>query len=310
VDAALSREGLFVANNVLFVGFAIVVLAGTIFPLLYEAVNGGQVTVGTPYFAKVAAPASLVLLVLMAIAPLAGWRRADPKVLWERLRPVAWSALLVVAVLRLAGIAKPLLLGAYFLAALAAGAAGRTLLGSLRAARQRGDGAWRALLGPSAGGMVVHVGVGLLALGVVSSTSLATRTEVTLAMGQSTFVAGQKLTYLGMRTSHTPLRDRTTLLVQVDGHGPYRPAITTFQSRGAVGTPAIASNLARDVYVTFDAVGGNGTTSGAQIATNLPAGSVVLGVTVEPMLVWLWIGGLTVGAGSALAFFRRREPRP
>ncbi len=58
--SALSREGLFVANNVLFVGFAIVVLLGTVFPLLYQAVNGGQVTVGTPYFATVAAPVGVV----------------------------------------------------------------------------------------------------------------------------------------------------------------------------------------------------------------------------------------------------------
>jgi cytochrome c-type biogenesis protein CcmF len=56
VDQPFSREGLFVANNILFVGFAVVVLLGTVFPLLYEAVNGTQVTVGTPYFATIAAP--------------------------------------------------------------------------------------------------------------------------------------------------------------------------------------------------------------------------------------------------------------
>jgi cytochrome c-type biogenesis protein CcmF len=59
VDAALSREGLFVANNILFIGFAIVVLVGTAFPLLYEAINGGQVTVGAPYFAKVSVPVGM-----------------------------------------------------------------------------------------------------------------------------------------------------------------------------------------------------------------------------------------------------------
>ena len=77
VDHPLSKEGLFIANNVLFVGFAVVVLLGTVFPLLYEAVNGGQVTVGTPYFATVAVPMSIVLLVLMSLAPLVGWRTLD-----------------------------------------------------------------------------------------------------------------------------------------------------------------------------------------------------------------------------------------
>jgi cytochrome c-type biogenesis protein CcmF len=86
------------------------------------------------------------------------------------------------------------------------------------------------------------------------------------------------------------------------------PAVTTFNGRGGttVGTPAIDSNLARDVYVTFDAVGGSGNTSGAQVENNLPSGSVVLGVTVEPLLAWLWLGGVIIGLGSALAFFRRR----
>ncbi len=77
VDHPLSREGLFVANNILFVGFAIVVLLGTVFPLLYQAINGTQVTVGSPYFASVAAPMSVVLLVLMALAPLVGWRSSN-----------------------------------------------------------------------------------------------------------------------------------------------------------------------------------------------------------------------------------------
>ena len=86
VDHPLSKEGLFIANNVLFVGFAVVVLLGTVFPLLYEAVNGGQVTVGTPYFATVAVPMSIVLLVLMSLAPLVGWRTLDASVLWTRMR--------------------------------------------------------------------------------------------------------------------------------------------------------------------------------------------------------------------------------
>jgi cytochrome c biogenesis factor len=61
------------------------------------------------------------------------------------------------------------------------------------------------------------------------------------------------------------------------------------------------------VYVTFDAIGGNGTTSGAQVASGVPSGSVVLGVTIEPLISWLWIGGIGVGLGSVLTFIRRRH---
>src|ERR1035437_4590860 len=180
VDQALSREGLFVANNVLFVGFALVVLLGTVFPLLYEAVNGGQVTVGTPYFASVAAPMSVALLALMTLAPLVSWRTVDAGVLWRRLRVSAWTALLVVLVLAAAGVRRPSVLVAFFLATGAAGAALRTLRAVFLAAKRRGS--WTsALRAPSTGGMVVHLGIVILALGIVCSTSYATRAEVTLA---------------------------------------------------------------------------------------------------------------------------------
>ena len=307
VDHPLSREGLFVANNVLFVGFAIVVLLGTVFPLLYQAVNGAQVTVGSPYFAAVAAPLSVLLLALMAVAPLVSWRTVDVAVLWRRVRVSAWSALALVVVLLAAGVDRWVELVACFFAAAAAGAALRTLRLALLAAHRRGS-LRRALRAPSTGGMIVHLGVVVLALGIVTSTSYATRSEVTLATGQSTVVAGQYVGFHGFRTVTNALEHATELVVTV-GHATLYPAITTFNGRStqSVGTPAIDSNLVRDVYVTFDAVGGNGAASGAQLASNLPAGSVVLGVTVEPLLAWLWIGGLLVGLGSAVAFVRRRH---
>ncbi len=306
VDHPASREGLFVVNNVLFVGFAIVVLLGTVFPLLYQAVNGAQVTVGTPYFATVAAPAGVAVLALMALAPLAGWRATSRAVLWSRARPVLWSALAVTALLALRGVRRPMVLVAVFLAVAAAGSALRTLALALRAARARGA-LRRALRAPSTGGMVTHLGVVVLALGVVVATSYATRREVTLATHQATVVDGQRVAFDGFHRVRTPLLDATQVVVRVGGATLY-PAVTTYAGRASqpVGTPAIDSSLLRDVYVTFDAVGGNGAASGAQIANDLPAGSVVLGVTVEPLLSWLWIGGLVVGLGAALTVVRRR----
>ncbi len=306
VDHPLSREGLFVANNIVFVGFAIVVLLGTVFPLLYQAINGTEVTVGSPYFVSVAAPMSVVLLALMAVAPLVGWRSADAKVLWGRIRFSAWCALVTVVILLALDVRQITEIVAVFLAVLAGGAALRTLRGSLVSSIRRGS--WSSVLrSPSTGGMVVHLGIVILALGIVTSTTYVKRSEVTLATGQSTVVDGQLVSFSGFRNVSDALESVTQLSVDVDGHQ-LRPAVTTYHGRGGttVGTPAIDSNLARDVYVTFDAVGGNGNTSGAQVQNNLPAGSVVLGVTVEPLIAWLWLGGLIVGFGSALTFFRRR----
>ena len=76
IDSPISREGAFLANNVLFVGFAFVVLLGTVFPLLYEALNpNSSVAVGAPYFNRFFIPVGLALLFLMAVAPALPWRK-------------------------------------------------------------------------------------------------------------------------------------------------------------------------------------------------------------------------------------------
>jgi hypothetical protein len=80
-----------------------------------------------------------------------------------------------------------------------------------------------------------------------------------------------------------------------------------------VGTPAIDSGLFGDVYLTFDAVGGLGATSGNQAINNLPQGSVAIGVVIEPLVAWLWAGGLLIGLGGLLALVpgaRRRATDP
>ena len=70
MDSPISREGAFLANNVLFAAFAFVVLLGTIFPLIVEAIDGRTISVGNPYFERMTMPIGFVLLFLMAIAPV------------------------------------------------------------------------------------------------------------------------------------------------------------------------------------------------------------------------------------------------
>jgi cytochrome c-type biogenesis protein CcmF len=219
----------------------------------------------------------------------------------------AWSGVAVVALLVLLHVRHLAVLLACFLATLAAGAALRTLRGVLVAAKRRGR-LLSALRAPSTGGMIVHLGIVILAIGIVVSTSYTTRSEVTLKEGQRTIVSGQYISFSHFNVVKDSLEKALQLEVSVDGHQ-LRPAVTTYNGRSGqtVGTPAIDSNLLRDVYVTFDAEGSGGATSGAQVQSNLPAGAVVLGVTVEPLLAWLWLGGLIVGLGSALSFARRRH---
>ena len=122
IDSPLSREGAFLANNVLFTVFAFVVLLGTVFPLLIEALQDRRTVVGAPYFDRLSMPIGIVLLFLMAVAPVLPWRKASGELLRTRLFWPAWCgvAALVFSVLVGADGWAPLI--AFGLAGFAAGA--------------------------------------------------------------------------------------------------------------------------------------------------------------------------------------------
>jgi cytochrome c-type biogenesis protein CcmF len=297
IDAPLSREGAFVANNVLFVGFALVVLLGTVFPLVYQSVRHSTVSVGAPYYDSVAVPVGLCVLFLMAIAPLLGWRQVDGWVLWRRLRPGAWAGVALVVALVADGVRGIGTLVVFLLAAVATWSAVRAIGANVRAARTRGAPLWHGMLGRSSGGMVVHLGVVLATIAIVCSTSFATRATVDLVPGQTKSVGGHTVTYEAIRVDRAAVRTATELVVLVDGGGLFYPAISKYAG-GTVQTPAIDSSLlGDDVYLTYVPSG--------------QRGAVALSVTVEPYVSWLWLGGLVAGLGGALALARapRRRTR-
>ncbi len=313
IDAPLGREGAFLLNNVVFVGFAFVVLLGTVYPLLYEAVTQQQVTVGAPFFNTVAIPAGLTLLFLMAVAPVLSWRKMSGAVLWHRLAVPVWVGVATVVVCVGFGLRGFATLIGFGLGAMAAATAARALVLSVRAAHARHVGWWRGIVGRANGGMVVHLGVVLLAVGVIAATSYRHQAELALHPGQVVTYDGHRFEFEGVRTVTTPSRTAQEAVVKVDG-GVFTPATTSFGTGLAVvGTPAIDSGFFDDVYLTFDAVGGLGNTSGNLAINNLPSGSVAIGVVIEPLVAWLWAGGLLIGVGGLLALVpgtRRKATDP
>ena len=148
--------------------FALVVLLGTVFPLIAQAVNGEQITVGAPYFDRMTMPIVVCLLFLMAVAPVLPWRKASAELLRRRL---FWPAAVAVAVL-VACVAggvrglNPLL--AFGLGAFAGASALRQLVLATAAG-------WRGFVGRANGGMIVHLGVVLVAVAFAASHSFSDR---------------------------------------------------------------------------------------------------------------------------------------
>jgi cytochrome c-type biogenesis protein CcmF len=293
IDSPISREGAFLGNNLLFAAFAFVVLLGTVFPLLTEAINGQRIAVGSPYFDRMTMPIVVALLFLMAIAPVLPWRKASAELLRHRIQWPAWMAVLTVVVCVVAGVRglNPLL--AFGLGAFAAGSAGRQLV---LATRRQGI---RGLLGRANGGMIVHIGVVVVAVAFAASHSFAHRTQVELRPGQSHTIGGHTITYVNTGQVNHPNRQATEAVVKIDGNGAYRPAITQFVGGGTpVGTPSVRSTLVSDVYITL------------VTAPTHPGDPATLGIIVQPLIMWLWIGGVIMALGTLLAAWpgRRRNP--
>ena len=301
IDSPLSREGAFLANNVVFAAFAFVVLLGTVFPLLVEALNDERISVGTPYFNRMTMPLGMVLLFLMAVAPALPWRKASGELLRARLQWPAWAGTLTVVAAVAAGARGLAPLVAFGLGAFAAAAALRQLVLAVRASRRQGGSVGAGLVGRANGGMVVHLGVVLVAVAFAAASSYASSDEFRLRPGQSAVLAGHTVTYLGMQAPVADGQKETfAARVQVDGGGVFEPALNRFpNATQTIGTPSVRTGWRDDVYLTL-------------VATpERPGDPAVVGVVVQPLVVWLWVGGGVMALGTILAAWpgkRRRRP--
>jgi len=296
IDAAVSREGAFLVNNLLFAGFALVVLLGTVFPLLVEAVNGQQVTVGRPYFDTMTLPIGLALLFFMAVAPALPWRKAGEGVLRRRLAVAAWTGAGVVVICVLAGVRGFAPLLAFGLGGFAGASAIRQLVLAAAASHKAGAGIWRVLFGRSNGGMVVHLGVVIVAVALSAASSYGQRTQLVLKPGQAVRYDGHVFTYVGTQRFSLPNESGEIATVLVDG-APFHPAISVFPGSEGVGTPAVDSSVREDTYLTL-----------ADVDLS-PHGPATIDIVIQPMVMWLWVGGTITAFGAVLAAIPSRRRR-
>ena len=311
ISSPVSRDAAFLANNIVFGGLAFVVLLGTTFPLLAEALSGDQLSVGEPYFERMTAPLGIALLFLMAVAPHLPWRAASGEVLRRRLGGPAWFAAVVMAALAIAGARGVAQLAAFGLGAFATAAIVVQVLTGIRA-RRRGHGermpvaAIRTLTGNRRlyGGLIVHLGVVLVAVALAASQGYSTQREVSLARGETAAVGKYRLTYMDTTTRRTAQKTQVAADIEVhkggDRVGVLRPSLAIFPgATSAIGTPSVRSQATEDLYLTL-------------VSSPNESGRITVGVFVNPMVMWLWIGGGVMVTGSVFAAWpkRRRPGRP
>ena len=293
IDSPLSREGAFLANNVVFSVFAFVVLLGTVFPLVVEALQDRQLVVGEPFFDALSIPIGLTLLFLMAIAPVLPWRKASGELLSQRLFWPAWcgiASLGLSIVLGATGL-NPLL--TFGLGGFAAGAALRQLV---LATRRQG---WRGLVGRANGGMVVHLGVIVLAVALASSNSFTRSQELSLEKGVPATFGGHTFELVGFTQTDDERKSSVAALISIDGGQAYAPAIGKYKAMGMnIGTPSVKTSFVKDIYLTLEP------------PVRVSSDAAKIKVFIKPMIMWLWIGGGLMALGTFLSAFPGKRRRP
>ncbi len=205
LDSMLSREAIFLFNNVVLVAMAFVILFLTFFPLIAEAVTGEKRALGPPLFDRFTVPLTLALVLLSGIGPVIAWRRATPASVKRSFRVPVGVALVVLAGLLAAGgvAGRPLALGMFVAGAFVAGTVGQELWRGARARRaMSGERLPLALVQVVRrnrrryGGYAIHLGMAVLFVGVAASTAFQQTSDVRLRPGQSTTVDGYEVRYV------------------------------------------------------------------------------------------------------------------
>ena len=310
LDAAVSRESVFLLNNLFLTAFTITVLVGTLFPLVAEAIRGVKVSVGEPFFNRMTLPICAALLFLMGVGPALPWRVATPEVMRRQLVPPAVAALIALVISLVIGVRSPYALATFAFGAFALAANVREFLAGA-AARRRAHGeappmALVRLVGANRrryGGYIAHLGVLTFTLGIGASATFRTEREATLRKGETMdigrFTVRLDDVYSREEPQRTVLAAGVTVLRGGREVGRMEPRMNFYPtSDQPVPTPSVRSRPAGDLYVNLQAFAQDGSTA-------------TLRVIQEPLVPWIWIGGMIVCFGALVSLGGgRREAAP
>ena len=307
LESLVSREAVFLYNNLLLIALCLTILWGVAWPILSEAVRGQSVVVGRPYYDFFLRIFGLPLLFLMGVGPLIAWRRASLRGL---LRTFAWPGGVAlgtgVVLLALgAGSSIPGLIAYTFSAFVLATITVEFVRGT-RARRALSRESWlvafASLVGRNRrryGGYVVHAAVVLLAVGIAGSSAYDSVTEGKLSPGQSLAVADYRLTYekLSERDTEHATEVRARVAVERGGKdlGTLEAGKNSYKIAGP--DPQVSSEVGirtdyatgEDLFVIAEQVNGDG--------------SVYFRVFVKPLVNLIWLAGLVFLLGSVITLW-------
>ena len=308
MTSVFSREALFLLNNLLFMGILVVCFWGVIFPLISELFTGQKVTVGPVFYERATGPLFAGLLFLMGIAPLAAWRHSTAKTLGRAMLRPFIASLVIVAVVIISGIRNPAAILGFWLSAFVASV---TLYefwrGVLVRHRNKGESfpvaLWR-LAGRNRrryGGYIIHLGVVLMAIGIIGLELFQTETQGTIPQGGQMTLGDYVITFDSLSNFDTPDgRNVARAVVSVYKDGDlvgelYPRRDFYYESQQPMTIPGVRSTMEDDFYVLlvdWQPI----TTAGATFK-----------IYHNPLVNWLWLGGFIFIVGTLVAAWPDHE---
>jgi cytochrome c-type biogenesis protein CcmF len=302
--ALFSKETSLLANNVLFMVAAAVVLLGTLYPLLLDALGMGKISVGPPYFDSVFLPLMVPTIFLMGVGPMARWKETSVPDLASRLK---WAAGVTVVMALLTGwlagsihlLASLGLLMAYWIVSSVA-------TDFWERVRPEGKGfaeirrKMRQIPRALAGMMVAHIGVAMFCFGVTMVKTYEVESDVKMNVGDSTTVRGYVFTFKGMKEIQGPNYDASRATMEISRNGSkiteLNPEKRVYRvQQNPMTEAAIHPGLTGDLYVSM--------------GEEVEGGAWIVRVYVKPFIDWIWGGCMIMALGGFMAVTDRRYRR-
>ncbi len=312
MTSMLSREALFLLNNLLFMGILVICFWGVIYPLISELVTSQKVTVGPPFYERATSPLFAALMLLMGIAPLSAWGHSTVKTLGRAIWKPALGAAIVTAALAFTYTRNLIALTGFFLVAL-------VILVTLY---EYGRGAWARrksqgeniftafwnLTGRNRrryGGYIIHLSMMLMAIGILGIELFQVETQGSIAIGDSLELAGYTIKYKEVASWDNPGAgvNYTRAIVEVyDQNGNLLGNLHPrkdfyFDTQQPMTIPGQLASLKDEVYVLlidWEPINQESTT---------------FKIFVNPLVNWLWLGSLLFLVGVIIAAWPEKEPQ-
>ncbi len=310
VGDLLSREFVFLLTNLLVLGTAAAVLLGTLWPTFTEAVRGVAASLAPENYNRFMGPLGLLLVLLIGICPLVDWRHINAEKLLRSLWVQALVGGITAVLLVIMGVGELWAVISFsviaFVAATIIIQMRQGIVARMRAAGENVIVASARAVGNNRrryGGQIIHFSILLIVMGITGSQAYQAEVQVALAAGESVDVEGYTLTYTAydyrqMEEEGNKIRNQAVLDVYRGGRkvAVVRPERNLHSNvDGAVTEVALRSSLREDLYVV--------------LASLEPDGLAAFQVLVNPLVVWLWIGGVVLIIGTLVATWPARPQR-